>query len=532
MNSNINNTNENKINYAALYAKSDHNYRNFFTGYQDDATIKETQKEVLALQKLWKEKYDKYLNLLDKRYNVAYTPIGKTIVLVYHSRDRNNHFYFDFSTGMATIPEENALFVTLETKAGTIDIPTGYCFELGAVVSKKYSYRINSNNTAVVLNLRSETLVSIFEPDGMRMEVGDSTITSFKTSYGDSCNLDILNATEFIQNFYGIDSEFDFSLKKLRDAGIKNKSIEVIIKTCKDPDLRRALMDMSSEKAVPLHELVGVSKVDWKYAEELGVLDKIVALKRAMKGNGSTFTSEAFKRYLNKTDKEWIDFLEKIKHWENDLRFYGITTSGGLSTQLIEGYLGGNWRSCYHKFPEHYSFGKFCSYVVEESINQGYTSIQGFLTMLGDYLKMCEDLHVTPTLYSGYLQQTHDITSRNHKIKINAEQTEAFSKCYEAYEPYKDAEYTVIAPETPDDLKREGDTLNHCVASYIKRVIDKECLILFLRTTMAPLQSLVTLELRGKRIVQAKGLHNRHITPKERNALIKFATKRGYTVGV
>lgn len=528
----IKNTNGTKVNYAALYAKSDHDYRNFFTGYQDDADIKETQKEVLALQKLWKEKYDKYLNLLDKRYNVAYTPIGNTIVLIYVSRDHSNRFYFDFSTGMATTPEENALFIELETKAGIIDIPTGYCFELGAVVSKKYSYRINSNNTAIILNLRSEALVPMFEPEGVKMEIGDSTVVSFKASYGDSNNLSALNATEFIQKFYGIDSEFDFSLKRLRDAGIKNKSLEVIIKTCKDSNLRSALMDMSSEKAVPLHELVGISKVDWKYAEELGVLDKMVDLKRAMKRENSTFSSEAFKRYLNKTDKEWIDFLEKIKHWENDLRFYGITTSGGLSTQLIEGYLGSNWRSRYNKFPEHYSFGKFCSYVVEESINQGYTSIQGFLVMLGDYLKMCEDLHVTPTLYSSYLQQTHDITSRNHKIKISAEQAEAFSKCYETYEPYKDIDYTVIAPKTPDDLKREGDTLNHCVASYIKRVIDKECLILFLRTTIAPLQSLVTLELRGKRIVQAKGLHNRHITPKERDALIKFATKRGYTVGV
>ena len=81
-------------------------------------------------------------------------------------------------------------------------------------------------------------------------------------------------------------------------------------------------------------------------------------------------------------------------------------------------------------------------------------------------------------------------------------------------------------------MQKEGDTLNHCVASYIKRVVDNECLILFLRDVLSPLESLVTLEIRKNSIVQARGLHNRAITEKERMALYRFAEKKGMTVRV
>ena len=178
---------------------------------------------------------------------------------------------------------------------------------------------------------------------------------------------------------------------------------------------------------------------------------------------------------------------------------------------------------------KYYQFGKFCSYVVEESINQGYTNVRDFIKMLADYIRMCEDLNVTPTLYSSYLHQTHDIVSRNHKIKLAEEQEKIFAERYKDFKPWIGEKYIITAPKNSHDLQAEGDALNHCVASYIKRVVDGECEIYFLRLLNKADKSLVTFEVRNKQIVQARGLHNRAITEEEKIVLLKYCKDRKLT---
>ena len=81
------------------------------------------------------------------------------------------------------------------------------------------------------------------------------------------------------------------------------------------------------------------------------------------------------------------------------------------------------------------------------------------------------------------------------------------------------------APQETKDLQKEGDTLNHCVASYIKRVVENQCLIYFLRTNKE--ESLITFEVRNNAIVQVKGKHNRKPSDSEVLALQEFAKARG-----
>ena len=92
------------------------------------------------------------------------------------------------------------------------------------------------------------------------------------------------------------------------------------------------------------------------------------------------------------------------------------------------------------------------------------------------------------------------------------------------FKPYRGKKYIVVAPKNSNDLKKEGDTLNHCVASYIKRVIDGECLIYFLRIDKD--ESLITFEVRHNDIVQVRGLHNRKPSISEVQALKDFAKYR------
>ena len=518
-----------------FYKAKEHNYEGFFSRFEEDEEALKVKSELNSLLKLVEEKTSAYTAILNKRYNATYTPLEKDTILSYENRDRAT-FYFDASNGFPVSGlGENSIEITLDTKAGHFSHVVGYCYELGAVLVKRYKYSIPTNNAKINLRLVSETLVPMFEDTVFKTTLNGTSFDIITNTGYNTSNVGFalgrVNATEFIQNFYGVDRKFHFSLGNMRDYLRNNKSFEIIIKTCEDESLMKTLLSFNVEKAVPLHELAGTTKADWKYAEELGVLHKFVQFKKCLNSD-AYYSSARFKKALSKTDKEWIEFIEKMKHWEEDLTFYTINYRGDLFSTLIKGYVGGEYPFYYEGLPRYYPFGKFCSYVVEESINQGYTSIETFIKTLGDYIRMCDDLEVTPTLYSSYLHQTHDIVARNHKIKLKAEQETIFASRYSDFKPYKDDDYTVVAPETSSDLQKEGDTLNHCVASYIKRVVDNECLILFLRDVLSPLEFLVTLEIRKNSIVQARGLHNRAITEKERMALYRFAEKKGMTVRV
>lgn len=524
------------MNYVTnFYKAKEHDYEGFFGQYQEDGEALKVKAELNALLKQVEEKTSSYTILLNKRYNAAYAPLNKDIILTYQSRDKTE-FYFDISNGFpVSTLSDNCVEIDLDTKTGFFSCVVGYCYELGAVLVKRYNYSIPANNTKINLRLVSESLVAMFDDTVYQTTFNGITFDDITNIGYNSANVSYalyrINATEFIQNFYGIDKDFSFTLGGMRDYLRSNKSFEIIIRTCEDKTLMNTLLSFHVEKAVPLYELIGTTKADWKYAEELGVLHDFIQFKKSLSSD-TYYSKTRFKDALSKTDKEWIEFIEKVKHWKDDLTFYTINYRGDLFGTLIKGYVGGEYPFYYGGLPKYYSFGKFCSYVVEESINQGYTSIETFIKTLSDYIEMCSDLEVTPTLYSSYLQQTHDIVARNHKIKLKEHQEAIFASRYVDFKPYADEEYTVIAPINSSDLQKEGDTLNHCVASYIKRVVDNECLILFLRNASTPLESLVTLEIRKNSIVQARGLHNRAITEKERHALYRFAEKKRMTVRV
>lgn len=512
------------MNYASNYYKNgNHEFENFFASYTDSAELIKTKQELDRLHKELEEKTSMYTLLLGKRYNKMFTPYEKEIVLCYKDRNQNRH-YFDVNTGIVFTGDVNkAHIIELGNRSGWFYMMAGYCYEAGAVLTKRYEYSIQTGNKKVYLKLLREELVPMFENIIVSMDVIDKDVR-IKPGYS-ACGLEDCNAKQFINTFFGIDKDLQINLNEMRRHSLHNKSFEVILKTCDDNQLMNKLLQFKSDKAKPIHDLIGCSKVDMKLAQELGVFERFVDFK-IMTSTKDRYNNETFKSALNKTDKEWIEIIEKVKHWEDDLRFYTIRYGNNLLNTLIDGYIGGTYPYYCTAMPRYYPFGKFCSYVVEESINQGYTSVSDFIKMLSDYIRMCEDLNVTPTLYSSYLHQTHDIVSRNHKIKLEEAQEEIFQSKYKEFKPWVKDDYTVVAPKTSHDLQAEGDALNHCVASYIKRVVDGECEIYFLRLTETPDKSLVTFEVRNKQIVQARGLHNRAITDKERMALIKYANER------
>ena len=148
----------------------------------------------------------------------------------------------------------------------------------------------------------------------------------------------------------------------------------------------------------------------------------------------------------------------------------------------------------------------------------------GSITMLNDYLNMSKELGNTrANKYPRFLKLRHDITTRNYKIKPEATPENAFQKHIIYGLDWMDKTHAVVSPITPQEMVEEGNKLHHCVAQYIKKVVNGVCQIMFLRDLEDGNQPLMTLEVKNLAITQVRGDENRDPSPEEIEILLKFA---------
>lgn len=140
---------------------------------------------------------------------------------------------------------------------------------------------------------------------------------------------------------------------------------------------------------------------------------------------------------------------------------------------------------------------------------------------LVDYARMMSMISNKFDKYPRNFLTTHQIACRNYNRLKHEYSEELFKKriCknYECtFEKYK-----FIYPKCIKDIKDEAVQQNNCVASYIDKVIDGNCHILFLRKRDNLDKSLVTIEVdsHSEIIVQAKGKFNRDTTEEENKAI-------------
>jgi len=124
---------------------------------------------------------------------------------------------------------------------------------------------------------------------------------------------------------------------------------------------------------------------------------------------------------------------------------------------------------------------------------------------------------------------THKIATRNYTRLIQKFVEEDFKKVIDLKLEYTYDRYKIIYPKTTQDIKDEAVQLNHCVASYIQNVIDGKTHILFLRNKDDTERSLVTLEIKNYKVVQARGKFNRDVTKEEQFVIDKYNGKLNKT---
>lgn len=138
---------------------------------------------------------------------------------------------------------------------------------------------------------------------------------------------------------------------------------------------------------------------------------------------------------------------------------------------------------------------------------------------LRDYASMMQRIGGRFDRYPRHWLTTHMIASRNYNRLRQTFDENAFAERIDQGMQWKYGDYIFIYPKSTQEIKDEAVAQNNCVASYIKRVIDGDCHIMFMRYKNAPDESLVTLEIKNNRIVQAKRHYNYDVTQAQSEAI-------------
>lgn len=158
-----------------------------------------------------------------------------------------------------------------------------------------------------------------------------------------------------------------------------------------------------------------------------------------------------------------------------------------------------------------------------------YKSMQDLVSEYRDYLEICQnlkyDLKNSFILYPKDLQKSHDKAAHRQKHKTDVQTKRDFIAVYKSISEqlcFEKDGLKIICPSVPKDVIAEGHALHHCVGDYINRVVGKECIILFVRKCCEETKPFYTVEIRGQKVVQVRGVGNCAATPEVQGFIDAF----------
>lgn len=172
-----------------------------------------------------------------------------------------------------------------------------------------------------------------------------------------------------------------------------------------------------------------------------------------------------------------------------------------------------------------YSYNKMSllQYIDNIMYFEGVSPLSTLLDELVDYNRMQSEMSIHKyEKYPKNFLTTHTITCRNYNRLTTTYPVESFEERVDKELEFTTKDYIFIYPNTPQDIKDEAVMQTNCVASYIDKVINGTCHIMFLRKKEEPNQSLVTLEIKNYKVVQSRRAFNKDPLPEELEAIKQF----------
>lgn len=307
------------------------------------------------------------------------------------------------------------------------------------------------------------------------------------------------------------------------------------IKYAKDSWFRTKVYQASKEEGKnKIHDIFGVTKSQLKFVKEFGESGRHVSYFMECCRKVTDLTQQDMDTYRGAL--RTIEELEEKYQLEGRLKRYTNHTGVGEYIDIV---------SCTKRGVNHYRNNDFWAFVVkprntihslpkliEYLLFECYVS-QGMefsdaITNYRDYYEMSVDIgYERFEKYPKFLKTYHDVVARNYKLmeddvlkKKFDDERERFSKL-----ECKMKKFSIVAPKTMSDIVAEGNAQSHCVASYAPKVAKGTTVIMFLRKNDDLDKPLVTVELQGDKIVQARGFANRSVDDEEKEALQLYAKK-------
>ena len=141
---------------------------------------------------------------------------------------------------------------------------------------------------------------------------------------------------------------------------------------------------------------------------------------------------------------------------------------------------------------------------------------------LEDYARMMKEISPKFDKYPRHFLTTHKIASRNYNRLKHEFDEKKFQARINVDMEHTFGEYRFIYPKCIQDIKDESVQMSNCVSSYVQKVIDGHCDIMFLRYKDSPDKSLVTIEVRNGKIVQALQRYNHPLTSEQQDIVDKW----------
>lgn len=145
----------------------------------------------------------------------------------------------------------------------------------------------------------------------------------------------------------------------------------------------------------------------------------------------------------------------------------------------------------------------------------GYRRMEDLLNDYRDYICMSEglnyDMHNNFILFPARLPEAHDKVNDLSDKEMNKAYNRQIKKQFGDLKiQYGFAKYGFIVrpPLSADEIVKEGHELHHCVGGYVKKVVKKESIILFVRKKDEPSNPLCTLEVKDGELMQARTYRN------------------------
>jgi hypothetical protein len=155
---------------------------------------------------------------------------------------------------------------------------------------------------------------------------------------------------------------------------------------------------------------------------------------------------------------------------------------------------------------------------------------KNLLSYIADFARMAdmiwEEAGGLKNKYPKNIIQAHDYVTNLFNAKKEKFDEKMFQKLIDERLEYSKGDLCVIHPQKTLEITNEGSALRHCVGSYVRKVIEGQSRIMFVRLKEEKDKPLLTVELKDRLISQARGYNNRRPNYDEQQFLRDWAKQR------